>query len=381
MRGRTAKSFRITARRADKRFPIPSPDLERAVGAPRSGGDRLAGQSFCTRDGHSHRGADRRRVFLLRTRAGRRWLAGRNERPRHVPALRRDRLAGRGVADDSARLPGVVRPLSQLSDPVPHVAGQGARAGHSADASPVAVAPVSRAVRRHPATRRRRRAVALARRRLPPPDGADRGAARPASRRTCAGHRRCRRPGGVADRRQPRRRRQCRDDADPAAVGRVRQGRDHGRGDPAWQLRDVDRARRRLLHAVHAAVSGHARAAGRSGRRRGGSRYRRARGARGQRRRRRGLQVSSASHNCRSHRAWNVQEKRSEVDTWEARGNEGGRGRTRRDCRRGHGSARIAAEGAGEGKGRRRRPRDDRRVQVARHGSADTPRERDPARP
>jgi thiamine biosynthesis protein ThiI len=30
--GRTAKSFRVTARRADKRFPIPSPDIEREVG-------------------------------------------------------------------------------------------------------------------------------------------------------------------------------------------------------------------------------------------------------------------------------------------------------------------------------------------------------------
>ena len=30
--GRTAKSFRITARRADKRFPVPTPDIERAIG-------------------------------------------------------------------------------------------------------------------------------------------------------------------------------------------------------------------------------------------------------------------------------------------------------------------------------------------------------------
>jgi thiamine biosynthesis protein ThiI len=30
--GRTAKSFRIAARRADKRFPIPSPDIEREIG-------------------------------------------------------------------------------------------------------------------------------------------------------------------------------------------------------------------------------------------------------------------------------------------------------------------------------------------------------------
>ena len=33
VRGRTAKNFRIAARRADKRFPIPSPELERIVGA------------------------------------------------------------------------------------------------------------------------------------------------------------------------------------------------------------------------------------------------------------------------------------------------------------------------------------------------------------
>jgi thiamine biosynthesis protein ThiI len=31
-RGRTAESFRVTARRADKRFPVPSPDIERHVG-------------------------------------------------------------------------------------------------------------------------------------------------------------------------------------------------------------------------------------------------------------------------------------------------------------------------------------------------------------
>lgn len=30
--GRTAKSFRVTARRADKRFPTPSPDIEREIG-------------------------------------------------------------------------------------------------------------------------------------------------------------------------------------------------------------------------------------------------------------------------------------------------------------------------------------------------------------
>ncbi len=33
LRGRSPKSFRVTARRADKRFPMPSPDIERLVGA------------------------------------------------------------------------------------------------------------------------------------------------------------------------------------------------------------------------------------------------------------------------------------------------------------------------------------------------------------
>ena len=33
LQGRSPKSFRVTARRADKRFPMPSPDIERLVGA------------------------------------------------------------------------------------------------------------------------------------------------------------------------------------------------------------------------------------------------------------------------------------------------------------------------------------------------------------
>ena len=33
LRGRSPKNFRVTARRADKRFPMPSPDIERLVGA------------------------------------------------------------------------------------------------------------------------------------------------------------------------------------------------------------------------------------------------------------------------------------------------------------------------------------------------------------
>ena len=48
-----ARSFRITARRADKRFPIPSPDIERAVGARVQAGDRLARRSLESRSSSS----------------------------------------------------------------------------------------------------------------------------------------------------------------------------------------------------------------------------------------------------------------------------------------------------------------------------------------
>ena len=52
----------------------------------------------------------------------------------------------------------------------------------------------------------------------------------------------------------------------------------------------------------------------------------------------------------------------------------------RRDCRRGDGSARFAAEGTGEGEGRRDRRSRDGGVQDAGHRGPDPARERDPAR-
>ena len=91
--------------------------------------------------------------FFFDREPGAGGLAGRHERQGHVPALGRHRLAGRGLADDPARLPRALRPLSQLSDPVAHVAGQGARARRAADAPSAAIAAVSRAVRRASSSR------------------------------------------------------------------------------------------------------------------------------------------------------------------------------------------------------------------------------------
>ena len=138
--------------------------------------------------------------------------------PRRGAAVRRHRLAGRGVADDEARLPRDARPLSQLSVPVAHVAGQGARAGAAADALSAALASVSRAVRRAAAPDHAERARSAARRRLSPHDVADRRAHRAGRARAGAGHRRRRRPGRVADAREPRGHLGGDDAAGPAAA-------------------------------------------------------------------------------------------------------------------------------------------------------------------
>ncbi len=68
--GRTAKSFRIAARRADKRFPIPSPEIERIIGRRVQdatgwpGRPRRAGSQDLRRD------RDERRVFTRSKRSG-----------------------------------------------------------------------------------------------------------------------------------------------------------------------------------------------------------------------------------------------------------------------------------------------------------------------
>src|SRR6266853_656554 len=72
-----------------------------------------------------------------------------------------------------------------------------------------------------------------------------------------AGHRRSYRAGGVADARQPHDDRGGDDDGGAAAAGGDGQGRNHGAGGVAWHVSDFDHPRSGLLHAVHAEASGH----------------------------------------------------------------------------------------------------------------------------
>ena len=209
---------------------------------PDQGSARLDGDLVASRADDPRRGAHRRGVLLLRQGPRRRRPAGRRERRACVPALGRHRLAGRGVADDAARLPRAVRPLPQLSDPVARLAGEGARAGAAAHAVPVRLAAAARAVRRDPAAGRARGAAAAARGALPPPDDADRGAmAR--EPRAGARHRRSGRPGRVADAREPDRDHRGGDAAGAAAAHRHGQGGDHRGGAAARHLSDLDHSR------------------------------------------------------------------------------------------------------------------------------------------
>ena len=127
------RRFACRRRRADKRLPFTSPQVEREVGGlikeakgwrvdlERSGAD------------HPHRDAARPRVLLLRQGAGRRRDADRHRRPGGLPAVGRHRFAGRRIPHDAARLLGAADPFPQLSDSVARVAGEGARDCRAAD--------------------------------------------------------------------------------------------------------------------------------------------------------------------------------------------------------------------------------------------------------
>ena len=100
-RGRSASR----RRRADKRFPIPSPEIEREVGGRMQAATgwpvNLADPELTIHVEVAHR----RRLLLLRARNRAPAAAGRHERQGDVPALRRHRFAGGGVAHDAPRLP------------------------------------------------------------------------------------------------------------------------------------------------------------------------------------------------------------------------------------------------------------------------------------
>ncbi len=225
---------------------------------------------------HPGRGADHRRVLLLRSRTGLRRAPERHGRTRDVAHLWRHRLAGRGLADHAARLPVALRALPQLSRALEYVAGEGPRAGPHPDRSPAAIPALPRAVRGHPAAGGDHRSSPPQGHRVPAPDAKDCRAARLEVTGTRPGHGGCRRPGGVSDHREHRRGRQRGHAARPASPHRDGQGRDHARRAAHRHLSHLDHSRRRLLHAVHAEVPEHGRVARRTGRSRAGTRRRRA---------------------------------------------------------------------------------------------------------
>src|SRR4029079_5427868 len=123
---------------------------------------------------HSRRAADERRLLLLRKGERRWWTADGNGRTRCLSALRRHRFTGGGPPDDEARLCGVIRPLSQLSDSVARLAGKSAGAGAAADDLAAAIALVSGSVWRRATAGRARGPRTHAGRRLSAADAADR---------------------------------------------------------------------------------------------------------------------------------------------------------------------------------------------------------------
>ena len=115
---------------------------------PRSRRPGDGGWISSTRRSRSHRDVAGPGVLLFRQGARGRRAADRHRRAARLSALGRHRLAGRGVSDDAARLLRAAHSLSQLSDPVARVAGEGPRDCGAADAAPAAVAAGAGALRR-----------------------------------------------------------------------------------------------------------------------------------------------------------------------------------------------------------------------------------------
>ena len=350
--GRSRASFRLSARRADKRFPLTSPEIEREVGGRIKEARGWTVNLEASRADDPRRDADGRGVLLLRQGARRRRPADRRERARRLPAVGRHRFAGRRVAHDAPRLP---------------------RARSS----------TFTAIRSCRARRRRRRAswrrlltryqyrsrlllvpfgemqqqVVLA---VPPPLRVviyRRLMMRIAERSRGVHRARALVTGEVVGQVASQTLENLRpstsvvDDAGPAAADRDGQGRDHAEAQrlgtyPISIIPDQDcctlftpkhpatKARRREVERAEAALPIDEMVE----QARRGRRHRRVHVSR--------IKMTRLSE---------VRNRRiREAHTRQARRHEGGLGRPRRDRGRRDGSARIAAEGAGEGEGRRR---------------------------
>ena len=129
------ESFRVTAQRADKRFPMTSPQIERELGGRIKSVrgwpvdlehpeltvrvEILNDEAFC----------------CLRKEPGAGGLPS-GVSGRVLSDVGRHRFTGGRLPDDQAGLPGSTDPFPQLSDSFPHVAGQGGRARRAADPPP-----------------------------------------------------------------------------------------------------------------------------------------------------------------------------------------------------------------------------------------------------
>jgi hypothetical protein len=170
--GQSFSSFRITARRAVKTFPLTSTDLNRELGA-----HVLARRPEARVDLHHpvlnvHVEVLPHEAFCLsRPPAGAggrcRWARGHGG----GADLRGHRLARGVLAHDQAGLPRGLRPLPQRALPARRVDPEGAGAGPAPDAVAVCRAPLPRPIRGNPARSRAGGHACGPRGRLPPPDG------------------------------------------------------------------------------------------------------------------------------------------------------------------------------------------------------------------
>ena len=129
LEGRHPSSFRVTARRTDKRYPLTSPQIECEVGGrikDATGWRVDLGRPELTV--HVDLLPDHAFYFFGKeSGAGR--PADRHRRPCRLSAVGRHRLAGRGLPADAPRMLGAADPLSQLSDSVARLAGESSRDG------------------------------------------------------------------------------------------------------------------------------------------------------------------------------------------------------------------------------------------------------------
>ena len=156
---RDAASFRVSARRADKRVPFTSPEIEREVGGriKEVKGWRVD-LDHAALTIHLEMMTDRR-ILFLREEAWRRRTADRHRRPCRVSPFGGHRFAGCRLPDDAARLLGTARSFSQLPDSLQGFPGEGARDRGAPHHLPASIAAAARALRRTAAAGTARRAA------------------------------------------------------------------------------------------------------------------------------------------------------------------------------------------------------------------------------